>query len=262
MRGRKRILAMVLAAAISMTAAAPAMAAEPVKTEARAAAALKNGWNTISGKKYYVKNGKKVTGINTISKKKYYFDSKGVLVVSKYGYKIGSKYYAVSAKGVLTALSAVEGMAGAQLDKLKGQSYEAFKWAASGIRFTNSVKAPASGVKPADYYGKMAFSQKIGDCNTQAYAFYWMAKRRGYDVKYVKGYVPQAQDKNGKPTKFGTHAWVEMKVGTNTYVCDPNLALSEYIRKGKDPKPAYKFRYGAKGTYKYYDTKKKLITKK
>lgn len=282
---RKAILAAVLAASISVTSVAPAFAAgmPVIETESAAAAGakLKNGWNMVDGKRYYVEKGEiktgwrdyrgykyyldkkdggaAVTGLKTISKKQYYFDSKARLVVSKFGYKIGSKYYSISAKGVLKQLSTVEGLAGIQLDKLKGETYEAFKWV-SNFKYKDT-KLPA-GKNAADYYGQYGLKTRTGDCNVQAYTFYWLAKRRGYDIKYVKGYVPQAVDKNGNPTKFGAHAWCELNVNGKIYVCDPSLAQTEYVKKGKDPKPAYKFQYGAKGTYRYYDTKKRPITKK
>lgn len=287
MKNRKKILAAILAAAITMTSVTPAFAVETVRTEETgetAAPEYKEGWNTIGKKKYFVEKGKTepktgwltyekeryyldpkddgamVTGLKTISKKQYYFASNGKLYKTRrFGYKIKNKYYDVTTKGVLTPLSAVEGLAGVQLDKLKGDTYAAFKWV-SGFRYKN-VKLP-SGKKAPEYYGEYGFKNKTGDCNVQAYTFYWLAKRRGYAAKYVKGFVPQAVDKNGKPTKFGAHAWVELKIDGKTYVCDPSLAQTVYLKGGKAPKPAYRFQYGAKGTYKYYDANKKLITRK
>lgn len=282
---RKAILAAVLAAAISTTSVVPAFAAgvPAIETEfaAAAQAKLKNGWNMVDGKRYYVENGEvktgwkeyrgyryyldpkdngaAVTGLQTIGGKLYCFDSKARRVNSKFGYKVGSKYYSISSKGVAKRLSTVEGLAGAQLDKFKGETYAAFKWV-SNFKY-REVKVP-SGKKASDYLGQWGLKYRTGDCNVQAYTFYWLAKSRGYDVKVVKGYVPQAVDKNGKPTRFGSHAWVEMKVGSKTYVCDPSLAQAVYVKNGKDPKPAYKFQYGAKGTYKYYDTNKRPINKK
>lgn len=279
---RKGIVAMILAAALMASSVTPAFAeTAPVTVEAAAAAAPKLKWKVVDGKRYCTENGKKktgwvtyngyryyldpkdngaaVTGLQKISGKSYYFTSTAKLVVSRYGYKIGSKYYAVSAKGVLTRLSTVEGLAGVQMDKLKGETYAAFKWV-SNFKY-KVVKVPA-GKNAAEYLGQIGLKYRYGDCNVQAYTFYWLAKSRGYDVKYVEGYVPQAVDKNGKPTKFGEHAWCELRIDGKTYVCDPSLAAEAYIKKGKDPKPAYKFRYGAKGTYRYYDTNKRQITKK
>ena len=63
-------------------------------------AAVKNGFRTVNGKKYYYKNGKKVT--------------------NKYGYKIGKNYYRISKKGVVTKVSEAEGLAGIRLDKCGG----------------------------------------------------------------------------------------------------------------------------------------------
>lgn len=280
---RKAILAAVLAAAISVTSVVPAFAADTpaVTAESAEASSANVRWRMVDGKRYCYKDGKlctgwmlyrnsryyldpndggaAVTGLKTISGKLYCFDSKARRVNSKFGYKVGSKYYAISSKGVAKRLSTVEGMAGERLDMLDGETYRAFKWV-SNFRY-REVRVP-SGKKASDYLGQYGLKYKTGDCNVQAYTFYWLAKRRGYDVKVVKGYVPQAIDKNGNPTRFGSHAWVEMKVGGKTYVCDPSLAQAVYVKNGKDPKPAYKFQYGAKGTYRYYDTNKRPIMKK
>lgn len=260
---------------LSVSGAAPVFAEAAVSAAADTSAELKEKWNTIDGKRYFVKNGKiktgwltygdyryyldprekgaAATGYSKIDGKLYYFTSSGKLVTARFGYKIGSKYYHVSAKGVLKRLTTVEGLAGARLDSVKGDIRAAFDWCAH-MKYRD-IKVPA-GKKPAEYLGEYGFKYKQGDCLVQAYAFYWMAKRRGHDAKVVQGYVLQ---KNGK---MGEHAWVELQINGKTYVCDPNLAAEVYVKKGQDPKPAYKFQYGASGTYKYYDRNKKQIKKK
>ncbi len=59
----------------------------------------KNGWVTSAGKKYYYRNGKKVTGWQTIKKKRYYFNKKGVMKTGLQ--KISGKYYYLNKKGAL-----------------------------------------------------------------------------------------------------------------------------------------------------------------
>lgn len=281
MKNRKKLLAVLLAAAISLTGVTSTFAADALPQEnvtvtppEEEEPEMREGWNTIDGAKFFVKNGKiqkswfnykgakyylnpakggkMVTGLVRIKKNLYYFDKYGKMLKSRYGYKIGSKYYRASSKGVLKQLTKAEGLAGIQLDKLKGSTPAAFKWA-SKIRFKDTPK-PAKGVNAAEYYGNIAFTRQQGDCTVQAYAFYLMAKVRGYNVKVVRGYIPTAVDANKNPTKFGAHTWCEIKDGSKTLVCDPNFAA--YYPNG------YKFTYNTPGHYKYYDTNKKLISKK
>lgn len=198
--------------------------------------------------------------------KQYYYNSQGKLVKGKYGYKIGSSYYKISSTGVLTKVSKAEGLAGIQLNSYYGKSksqalWQAFQWSAKFDYFTNNTKVP-SGQSKAAYFGVYGFQHKRGDCNVQAATFYWMAKVLGYKVKFVQGYVPTAADKNGKPTKFGAHAWTTITSGGKTYVYDPNFSghcMKNNISKGI--KSGYKFEYGTKGTYRYFNSKKKEIKK-
>ena len=269
MRKNVKFLAMFLAAAISVAPVASVYTPQTTVYAAEKATKLKEGWNTVGKKKYFVKNGKvqtkwltykkqkyyldpaaggaMVTGLKKISGKQYYFTSTGKLVTSKYGYKIKTKYYQINSKGELKALSKVEGMAGAQIDKQGKSLRKAFNWSAK-LPYTNPGK-PSSSQSAAEFYGTRGFVYKKGDCNVQAYTLYWMAKRMGYSAKVIQGYVPQA---NGK---YGKHAWVEITIKGKKYVFDPNLASTYGLDKG------YQFHYGDKGTYRYYDKNKKPITK-
>lgn len=198
--------------------------------------------------------------------KQYYYDKAGKLVKNKYGYKVGSKYYKISKAGVLTKVSKVEGLAGIRLEACKGKTksetlWKAFQWSANLKYYTNKTKVP-SGQTKEEYFGLYGFQYKKGDCNVQAATFYWMAKALGYNVKFVQGYVPTAQNKNGKITKFGAHAWTTIKSGSKTYVYDPNFSgFAKRHGMAKGLKAGYKFTYGTKNTYRYFNTKKKEIKK-
>lgn len=247
MKMRKRFAALALAAVMAVTSVVPAWAAEK-NTDANTLTMVTESYtNGSSASALRPKNG--IWTSPATGRQYYYRNSQ--LVKNKRGYKIGKNYYKISSKGVLKRVSEAEGLAGIRMDKLKGSTYEAFKWCAD-FRY-RVIKVPA-GKKASEFLGTYGLKYKAGDCLGQAYAFYWLAKARGYNVRVVKGYVPQA---NGK---FGEHAWCEIRQNGKTYVCDPNLASTYHNQKGY--KFAYKFRYGAKGTYKYYDQNKKYITKK
>lgn len=196
--------------------------------------------------------------------KQYYYNKSGKLVKGKYGYKIGKSYYRISKSGVLKKVSRAEGLAGIQLNawykKSKSQAlWQAFQWSAKLPYYTNSTKAPSGQSKRA-YFGQFGFQNRRGDCNVQAATFYWMAKVLGYDVKFVQGYVPTAQDASGRITKYGAHAWTTIKLKGKTYVYDPNF--SGYCTQKhmlKEMKSGYKITYGAKNTYRYFSKKKKEL---
>lgn len=192
--------------------------------------------------------------IVTKNGKQYYYNNSGKLVKGKYGYKIGSKYYSINKKGVLTRVTKAEGLAGIQLNAYYGKSksaalYKAFQWSASLKYYTNATSG-----KNAAWFATFGFQQKRGDCNVQAATFYYMAKVLGYKAKFVQGYVPQALDSKGNPSKFGSHAWVTIKMGSKTYVFDPNLYGTIGTRNGV--KYGWKHAYGEKGTYRYFSKKK------
>ena len=54
----------------------------------------------------------------------------------------------------------------------------------------------------------------------------------------------------------GKHAWCEIKSGKTTYVYDPNFAYT--YRNNPNVNSGYKFKYGAKGTYKYNEKRTKI----
>ena len=233
----KKKIVLLLLTALMVFAAVPALAAVPKTSE-------KTGLVTIEGKQYYYGKNKK-------------------LVKNKKVYKIKKKYYNIDKKGVVTEWTGVYAKACKRLASLKAvpkntksktlqaSLKKAFKWSATGLRFSNSA-APSKVKDPVEDYAKYGFSKKRGDCNVQAATFCAMATVLGYKAKLVQGYVPQAL-KNGKPSKFGEHAWVTIKMGKKTYVFDPNCE--------KTHKAGWKFKYGAKGHYRYFDADKKEIGK-
>lgn len=195
--------------------------------------------------------------------KQYYYNKKGTLVKDKYGYKIGENYYKISKKGVLTKVTKAEGLAGIQLEKFSGKTRakllkQAYQWSAN-MKYQAVKKPSGKTSKYAQKYAIIGFENKKGDCNVQAATFYYMAKVLGFDAKFVRGYVPQLQ--NGKIV-YGAHAWTTITMKGVKYVYDPNFggyAKRNNIGKGLDQ--GYKFKYGAKNTYKYYNLKKKEIKK-
>lgn len=78
-RKRKKIWVVlaVLVLSLSMACVGAMAAGSSVKAKTAAAAKQKTGWVKKSGKTYYYKNGKAVTGWQTIGKKKYYFTPSG-----------------------------------------------------------------------------------------------------------------------------------------------------------------------------------------
>lgn len=223
--------------------------------------AVKKGWN--SKHTAYYKNGKKVKGLQTIGKKSYYFSSKGALVKNRRAFAIKVKgkkcYFNIDKKGVAKQWKGTAAYAAKQLVSLKAnlnkvtdknldKSLEkAFFWASS-LTYRENTKDSLSGKKAAEYYGNYAFLMKCGDCNTQAYAFYWMAKVLGYEPKFIKGLVPTEAE------GFQPHAWVEIVFDGTTYVFDPNFNNTFRDMFGKYC--GYKIRYGAKQTYQYFNLNK------
>lgn len=202
-------------------------------------AALKNKWKTVGGYRYYFgSDGRAYTGCKVIAKRRYAFSGSGKLIVNKYAYKVGSRYYKIASNGVMTQLKKqVEILAGIRLDKCKGDLKKAFNWSAS-LRYRSSVP----GAKTAENYGLYGFKNGAGDCYVMACTFYWMAKAKGMDAHFVKGTFKKT---NGK----GNHGWVEIDEGGKTYVYDPNFT-SQFKMNG------YRITYGAKNTLKYLTHKR------
>jgi len=250
------IVLLVLALLTGSVCLAGTVYAAQEKTDTTAEKAADTGWKKVSGKSYYYVNGKKVTGVKKIDGKTYVFASSGALVKNKKVYKAGKKYYRIDKKGIAERFTGVEAMAAKVLlsKKINLKLKKAFKWAAMDFMTT----APASSKKEAKiakYYGRIAFQRKRGDCYVQAYAFYWMAKTLGYDVKAVRGYVK-------KSTGLATHAWCEIKDSKGRiYVYDPNFNKEFGPKLGKKY-AGYKIQYGDKQTLAYYDAKKRVKVNK
>ena len=235
------------------------------------AATVKNGW---SGS-YYYKNGKKATGLVKIGKKSYIFTKKGVVVKDRFAYRYQAKngvysYYNITKKGVATKWTKTAAKAAkvvASLDRNKNrvktsnrEKYlkKGFLWAAENIRYSNNEDTSLSGSAAAAYYGNAAFDDQSGDCDTYAYAMYWMAKVLGYKPKYMRGYYMTASG-------LTDYAWCQIKIDGKVYVFDPHFnrykigGVPVYQMFGKYW--GYKFQYGDKNTFSYYNKKKVLLTK-
>ena len=255
------ITAMLLA--LMIAAAAPKGLAGSLVSYAAKSTAVKNGWS--KDKNYYYKSGRKVTGLYKVGKKTYYFGTNGKLVKEKRAYVIKVKgkkcYYNIDEKGVVKRWKDTAELAAKQLvslkaslntvtnKKLEKSLKKAFLWA-SELKYRDNTVSK-TGKKAAQYYGNYAFTMKAGDCNTQAYAFYWMAKVLEYAPKYIKGYVPVGEI-------YKPHAWVEIVMNGTTYVFDPNFNMTYDDRFGKTFREAfgkyagYKFTYGSHNTYAYF----------
>ena len=196
----------------------------------------------------------------------HYYDDQGELVKDKCVIKISvngkKKYFQIDSEGTAIELKNSKAYAAERLIKLKavpddpGNSKEvlnclkkAFKWSAK-LKYVNISKKVKQDSKALEYFGNYGFHKTKGDCNAQAATFTLMAQVLGYDATFVRGYVPQAL-KNGKPANFGSHAWVTIKMGKKTYVFDPNFERTN--------KAGWKFKYGEKKHYRYFDKKKKEL---
>lgn len=272
MKKGKILVALILSAIISLGCVAPAAVSAQTITTASPKKAVSGKWKTVGSKKYFVlssgkhkkgwlqwkgstyylsptKNGQMLTGLKTVKGNRYYFSGSGKLYRNVAGIKLKGKYYQINSKGVLKPLSTVAGMAGVRLQKQGGKLKDGFKWSAGLKYYPNSTRVPGN-TTAAKYFGTYGFKYNKGDCNVQAYTFYWMAKLLGHKVRYVKGYVPQVGG------TMGAHAWCEIVQNGKTYVYDPNFAATYGVDRG------FKFTYGTKGTYRYFDKNKKQITKK
>lgn len=258
MKKGKILTAIALAAVLSVSSAAPVAVSAATQTESSARAGKQQrkriGWQK-NKTCYYDENGKMVKNkVCKIGNKLYCFDKKGRKVTNKACYKLKKKYYSINKKGVATLLSEVERLAVQRAQKCKGDLRKAFEWCAK-ISY-RPVTRPSSDA--AEYYGKIGLKRQQGDCNVAAYTFYWLAKSMGYkNVKYMEGYVQQGDG------TYGEHAWCEIKQGKKTYIYDPNFANQYAVRSNKfSMDHCYKFRYGAKNTYKYLNENKVEIRKK
>ena len=191
--------------------------------------------------------------------KTYIYTEKGKQIKNKPVYKLvvdgKEQYYSVNKKGVAKKLTGLKKLAAERLTLLKAGKKKsvknlkkAFLWSAKLKYRNNTVKKKGS--KAAKYYGKYGFENMRGDCNTQAFTFYWMAKVLGYSPKVIQGYVP-----DGSLSNLRRHAWVIMKIGKKQYYFDPNF--NQTFSKSKGKYCGFKFRYGTKGTYRYFGANKK-----
>ncbi|MCD8104091.1 MAG: transglutaminase domain-containing protein [Lachnospiraceae bacterium] len=242
MKKLRKLSFLLLFAAMVTLCAAPAITSQAATSTSTT---KKTGIVKKNGKKYYYKNGK--------------------LIKNKLGYKIGSSYYKISKKGVLTKVSKAAGLAGIQLESIGRASSnsktlkKAFTWCSTKITYNGSCGTMSSASK----YAIWGFTKKNGNCNVMAACFYQMAKVLGYNAKFVKGYLVAGYDSNGEPV-LTYHAWVTIKISGKTYVYDPTFAYGKHtISNDTSAHSGYKMTYtktGKKQQPIYYSSKKKLLT--
>lgn len=191
-------------------------------------AAGKTGFVVEKGKTHYYKDGEKV--------------------VNKLGIRIGGKYYRIGKYGAVTEVKETEGLAGIFAEKNGRSLKKCFNKIAA-----MEYKAP--GVTGARNLANYGFRNKKGDCKVQAQCFVFVAKVLGYDqATFKSGYVKTVQSSGG----YGKHAWATINIDGVNYVYDPSLA--GYLKDhGISTNYAFKFRYGAKNTYNYFNRKKKPV---
>ena len=206
--------------------------------------------------------GKK-TGVVTENGKTVIYSSTGKLQknIPAYKVKVNGKecYYTIDKKGNAEQLTGLMETAAKRLVKLKAGGKKskknlkkAFRWCAK-MKYRNNTNG-SKGSKAANYYGKYGFSRHVGDCNTVAYTFYWMAKVLGYTPQVVQGRVP-----SGSMSNLKKHTWVTMKIKNKTYYFDPDFNRAyrgKTVRTRSGMKKLGKycgfwFKYGTPGTYVY-----------
>ena len=197
------------------------------------------GWKTIGNSKYYFgSDGVMRTGLQTISGKNYIFDTKGAMITSKAVYKQGSAYYRIASSGAATAFTRkVDILACQRLEALGWSLPAVFNWAASRP-YRKTPQTIPYGYSQAQYFGEYGLENGFGDCYVMACIFYSCAHILGYQVRFMKGYVPS------RSGAVSTHGWVEINYNGTWRVCDPNFTYNA-------GRSGYMIYYGMSGTWRY-----------
>ena len=197
---------------------------------------------------------------------------KSLLVLVVFAFIMSFSVQAEEAASDKENLTGVEKLAYEQLKELNaanGKSIrnlkKAFKWSAGLQYYEDSSFSKKRKLKAAaDYYGVYGFNMKKGDCNVEAFTFYWMARVMGYDAEPVQGYIL-------KQSGLSAHSWVTIRIGKKTFVFDPNFSKEYAGQKaatagGKIVKLGrlcgFKLTYSKDKDHphlKYYSKKKKLL---
>ncbi|MCR5453032.1 MAG: hypothetical protein K6F00_10420 [Lachnospiraceae bacterium] len=219
-------------------------------------AAAKKGFVKKSGKWYYYKNGKKVTGLNKISGKYYYFGSGGAMLGGeqtidgfKYYFKTakdgrspavtsriqklnGKKYYfSAKGKGFISVGNKTGNKAvGMLMDEItsissadaKKSLETVYEYIVANIRYVG-VGAPDINKKGWQYdTAYETIEKKRGMCYNYASLTGLAAKALGFSAKIVAG--KGSRIINGQRRDPSTHAWVLIN---GKYVVDTNYATSK-----------------------------------
>ena len=182
----------------------------------------KTGIITYAKKKYYIKKGTVKTGKIKYKKKYYYFAKSGVMQTNK-NIKIGKIWYHAAASGVLVKKSAARIKAMNLLKKITASSdskyaklQKAYYWTRCGQYGSRAGYVTPSGKNWVLPFASDYFTYRRGRCYSFAAAFATLAKEIGYsDVTVIIGKC------NGFSGSWSTHSWVEIVIGGETRVFDP-----------------------------------------
>ena len=202
---------------------------------------LRKGWLDYQGKKYYFDpaDGAMVQNqLLTYEGRTYYLQGNGSLYMKRGAVKIGSVYYMSDSAGRIRSCSKAENLAIQALNEVGWNVRSAYNWSTRKLRYVNISETPPAGYpNEADAWAVYGFQNKSGHCYVFACTFYQMAKVLGYEVHFLKGYVPSSRG------GLATHGWCEITMDGEVYVMDCSFGHS--IGNG------YKIKYGQPGTWKY-----------
>lgn len=131
----------------------------------------------------------------------------------------------------------VERLASQKLAELGNNLYSAFEYCAMCTYSSLYADTPVS----TAVYNLL--TNDAGNCMNKAAAFQEMATQLGYECRLVSGIVMLSDNARAE------HAWTEITIDSNTYVCDPNFEWD--TAQAGDKKNGYMFHYGDAGTWVY-----------
>ena len=204
---------------------------------------LKSGWVTLNGKKYFFDRTTFVMKKNTIlteNGKKYYLQADGSLLTTPGAVRISGTYYMADSQGIITACTEAQRLAINVLNQVGWNLRAAYNWSANAITYQDIGERAPYGYSEVDGFAIYGFRNRVGHCYVYACTFYQMAKVMGYEVFFVKGFVPSSTG------GLNTHGWCEIYVNGKMYVMDCSFG-----RNGGEMGNGYLIQYGQRGTWRY-----------